>query len=210
VPNIDATGWVADVGMASVWTTKHVEGAPDPRVSRRLPAPDRDAYYLMSAPDADLFGDVDVFAMRAQWALAAGQPLSKPCATTTWAGRGGRRGAAGGWRAFASVNRLAYGRDGARIVWDPAWWTGWVRRIDRFNDVYGAGVGGSLWGTLTRPGARAWPETPLHAGRVPGLGPAPARGRAGHLVLRRAGTQPRRYLRASGRAPGRGPSPPAP
>jgi hypothetical protein len=35
-----------------------------------------------------------------------------------------------------------------------------VRRIDRFNDVYGAGVGGSLWGTLTRPTSRIWPETP--------------------------------------------------
>src|SRR5512133_1316767 len=76
VPNIDATGWVAAAGMASVWTTRHVEGAPDPRVSRRLPTADRDAYYLMSAPDADLLGDIDVFAMRAQWALAAGQPLS--------------------------------------------------------------------------------------------------------------------------------------
>ena len=76
VPNIDATGWVADVGMASVWTTRHAEGAPDPRVSRRLSAADRDAYYLMSAPDADLLGDIDVFAMRAQWALAAGQSLS--------------------------------------------------------------------------------------------------------------------------------------
>ena len=32
--------------------------------------------------------------------------------------------------------------------------------VDRFNDVYGAGVGGSLWGTLTRPASRVWPETP--------------------------------------------------
>ena len=85
VPNIDATGWVADVGMASVWTTKHAEGAPDPRVSRPLPVADRDAYYLMSAPSADLLGDIDVFAVRAQWALAAGQPLSAACAPTTWA-----------------------------------------------------------------------------------------------------------------------------
>jgi hypothetical protein len=160
VPNIDATGWVADVGMASVWTTKHVEGAPDPRVSRRLPAPDRDAYYLMSAPDADLLGDIDVFAMRAQWALAAGQPLSAAM-RAYYLGRPGRPpGMRWRWRAFASVNRLAYRRAGGRIAWDPAWWPGWVRRIDRFNDVYGAGVGGSLWGTLTRPARRVWPETP--------------------------------------------------
>ena len=64
------------------------------------------------------------------------------------------------WRAFVSVNRLAYGRHSGRVAWDPAWWAGWVRRIDRFNDVYGAGVGGSLWGTLTRPASRTWPETP--------------------------------------------------
>ena len=142
VPNIDATGWVADVGMASVWTTRHAR-RPDPRVSRPLPAADRDAYYLMSAPDADLLGDVDVFAMRAQWALAAGQPSRPPCAPTTWAARGGRPGMRWRWRAFASVNRLVYRRSGGRIAWDPDWWPGWVRRIDRFNDVYGAGVGGS-------------------------------------------------------------------
>jgi hypothetical protein len=160
VPNIDATGWVADVGMASVWTTKHVEGAPDPRMSHPLPAPDRDAYYLMSAPAADLLGDIDVFAMRAQWALAAGQPLSSAM-RAYYLGRPGRPpGIRWRWRAFASFNRLAYSRAGGRIAWDPAWWHVWVRRIDRFNDVYGAGVGGSLWGTLTRPSCRAWPETP--------------------------------------------------
>jgi hypothetical protein len=160
VPNIDATGWVADVGMASVWTTKHVEGAPDPRVSRRLPAPDRDAYYLMSAPDADLVGDIDVFAMRAQWALAAGQPLSVAMRAYYLGLPGRPPGIRWRWRAFASVNRLAYRRGSGRLDWDPSWWPGWVRRIDRFNDVYGAGVGGSLWGTLTRPASRSWPETP--------------------------------------------------
>jgi hypothetical protein len=160
VPNIDATGWVADVGMASVWTTKHVEGIPDPRVSHPLPAPDRDAYYLMSAPDADLLGDVDVFAMRAQWALAAGQPLSAAL-RAYYLGRPGQPpGMRWRWRAFASVNRLTHLRSGGRIAWDPDWWPGWVRRIDRFNDVYGAGVSGSLWGTLTRPVRRLWPETP--------------------------------------------------
>jgi hypothetical protein len=164
VPNIDATGWVADVGMASVWTTRHAEGAPDPRVSRPLPAADRDAYYLMSAPPADLLGDIDVFAVRAQWALAAGQPLSAAL-HAYYLGRPGRPpGIRWRWRAFASVNRLAYRGAGGRITWDPAWWPGWVRRIDRFNDVYGAGVGGSLWGTLTRPASRAWPETPYMLG----------------------------------------------
>ena len=160
VPNIDATGWVADVGMASVWTTKHAEGAPDPRVSRRLPAADPDAYFLMSAPDADLLGDIDVFAVRAQWALAAGQPLSAALRGYYLGHPGRPPGIRWRWRAFASVNRLAYRRAGGRIAWDPAWWPGWVRRIDRFNDVYGAGVTGSLWGTLTRPACRAWPEPP--------------------------------------------------
>jgi hypothetical protein len=160
VPNIDATGWVADVGMASVWTTRHAEGAPDPRVSRRLSVADRDAYYLMSAPDADLLGDIDVFAMRAQGALAAGQPLSAAL-RVYYLGRPGRPpGTRWRWRAFASVNRLVYERAGGGLVWDPVWWPGWVRRIDRFNDVYGAGIGGSLWGTLTRPASRIWPETP--------------------------------------------------
>jgi hypothetical protein len=164
VPNIDATGWVADVGMASVWTTRHAEGAVDPRVSRRLPAPDRAAYYLMSAPDADLLGDVDVFAMRAQWALAAGQPLSAALRAYYLGRRGRPAGVRWRWRAFTAVNRLTWIRAGG-AAWDPAWWPGWVRRIDRFNDVYGAGVGGSLWGTLTRPSHRAWPETPYMLAR---------------------------------------------
>jgi hypothetical protein len=161
VPNIDATGWVADIGMASVWTTKHAEGAPDPRVSRPLPSPDPAAYYRMSAPDADLLGDVDVFAMRAQWALSAGQPLSSALRAYYLGHRGRPAGTRWRWRAFAAVNRLTYHRNGGGIVWDPSWWSGWLHRIDRFNDVYGAGVGGSLWGTLTRPTHRAWPETPL-------------------------------------------------
>jgi hypothetical protein len=160
VPNIDATGWVADVGMASVWTTKHAEGEPDPRASRRLAAADRDAYYRMSAPDADLLGDVDVFALRAHWGLAAGQPLSAALAGYYLGHRRRHPGVRWRWRAFAAVNRLAYARAGGRIAWDPAWREGWIRRIDRFNDVYGAGVGGSLLGTLTRPVHRTWPETP--------------------------------------------------
>jgi hypothetical protein len=160
VPNIDATGWVADVGMASVWTTKHVEGEPDPRASRRLAAADRDAYYRMSAPDADLLGDVDVFALRAHWGLAAGQPLSAALAGYYLGHRRRHPGVRWRWRAFAAVNRLAYARAGGRVAWDPAWREGWIRRIDRFNDVYGAGVGGSLLGTLTRPVHRTWPETP--------------------------------------------------
>ncbi|HEU4399694.1 MAG TPA: hypothetical protein VFU54_17875 [Actinomycetota bacterium] len=160
VPNIDATGWVADVGMASVWTTKHAEGGPDPRASHRLAAADRDAYYRMSAPDADLLGDVDVFAVRAHWGLAAGQPLSAALCGYYLGRRRRPPGIRWRWRAFAAVNRLAYARSGGRIAWDPTWWEGWVRRIDRFNDVYGAGVGGSLWGTLTRPVRRSWPETP--------------------------------------------------
>jgi hypothetical protein len=159
VPNIDATGWVADVGMASVWTTKHAEGEPDPRASRRLAAADRDAYYRMSAPDADLLGDVDVFALWAAWGLAAGQPLSAAL-RAYYLGRRRPPGMRWRWRAFAAVNRLAYGHAGGRIAWDPAWREGWIWRIDRFNDVYGAGVGGSLWGTLTRPAHRIWPETP--------------------------------------------------
>jgi hypothetical protein len=159
VPNIDATGWVADVGMASVWTTKHTEGEPDPRASRRLAAADRDAYYRMSAPDADLLGDVDVFALWAAWGLAAGQPLSAAL-RAYYLGHRRPPGMRWRWRAFAAANRLAYGHAGGRIAWDPAWRGGWIRRIDRFNDVYGAGVGGSLWGTLTRPSHRIWPETP--------------------------------------------------
>ena len=150
--------------------------APRPEGVAPLPAPDRDAYYLMSAPDADLLGDVDVFAMRAQWALAAGEPSRPPCAPTTWAARGGRPACAGagGRSPRSTVSPTAgpaAGSPGTRR------WPGWVRRIDRFNDVYGAGVGGSLWGTSpVRPPRLAGDA--VHARPVPGLGPAAAGGRA--------------------------------
>src|SRR6266508_3384704 len=178
VPSIDATGWVADVGMASVWTTKHLEGEPDPRVSRRLAAADRDAYYRMSAPDADLLGDVDVFALRAQWGLAAGQPLSAAIGGY-YLGRG-RRLPGIRWR--RRPHRLGPGLAGGV---DPAH-RPLQRRLRRRRRRLPAGD----------PHPARAPDLagdPLHARPVPGVGGTARGGRAHHLgvvvpsLTRRAG-----------------------
>ena len=173
VPNIDATGWVADVGMASVWTTKHAEGTPDPRVSRRLPVADPDAYFLMSAPDADLLGDIDVFAVRAQGAVR-GSPCRRPARLTGPPGGRpmARRGRFASNRSYsrgggASGTGLVAGGCGASPLQRRL--RGRVRRV-ALGDAHPAG-----FPRLARD--------PLHAGPVPGLGPAAAGGRVGHLVL---------------------------
>ena len=61
VPNIDPAGWVADVGIATVWLTHAEEGDPHPGAPANPPPPSVEAYFRLSAPDEDLLGDVDAF-----------------------------------------------------------------------------------------------------------------------------------------------------
>ena len=116
----------------------------------------------MSAPDADLLGDIDVFAVRAQWALAAGQPLGRPARLLP-----GPPGTAAGirwrWRAFASANRLAL-PPGQRLHHLGSGVVAGLGPPHRpLQRRLRAGVGGSC-GDLTRPASRVWPETPYMLG----------------------------------------------
>jgi hypothetical protein len=77
VPNIDPSSWVADLGVASVWMTRHEQGKPDPRATHPPKSPDLDVYYDRSAPAADLLADVDSFGLKAQWDAAPRQSLSQ-------------------------------------------------------------------------------------------------------------------------------------
>src|SRR5262249_11943010 len=75
IPAIDVASWVADLGIAAVWAEQ--DGVPDaPRVLPHLAdgRSDFDGYYLMSAPEPDLCGDIDGFNVFNGW--LAGQSLS--------------------------------------------------------------------------------------------------------------------------------------
>jgi peptidoglycan hydrolase-like protein with peptidoglycan-binding domain len=80
-PSEDVAGWVADVGSAVVWANRDGRdgfgGAPKilPRLSDGQP--DFDGYFQMSAPDADLLGDIDGFNLRDLF-ISTGGDLSTP------------------------------------------------------------------------------------------------------------------------------------
>jgi hypothetical protein len=72
VPSIDPAWWVADIGIAAVWAER--DGPDAPRVLAKLPSgvADLPGYFRMSAPDADLLGDIDGWSMLQLWKRAGG------------------------------------------------------------------------------------------------------------------------------------------
>ena len=148
VPAIDPASWVADIGIGAVWAEQ--DGVPDaPRVLPRLPdgQPDRDGYYQMSAPDADLIGDVDGFnvfnAMLAGASLSA--TLVRYYVDGDLPGLYRQR-----WRAFASMlfgtsDPLAEHLTAGVLTWTP--------RVDRFSDLFASGAFGAFFSV---PDARLW------------------------------------------------------
>lgn len=160
VPNIDPASWAADVGIASVWLTRAEEGNPDSRAPSNPVPPSADDYWRMSAPEQDLLGDVDGFALHSQWSTQPTQTLS----AALRAYYGGAPSAAAGvsrrFRAFCAANGLTYQQSGTSVTWDPAWRAPTIARIDRFNDLYGAGTSGAAFGAIFGPSHRTWPHTP--------------------------------------------------
>lgn len=148
VPAIDPASWVADLGIAGVWAEQ--DGVPDaPRVLERLAGgdPDLDGYYLMSAPDPDLFGDIDGFNLVS--AALAGESL--PTTLARYYVDGDAPGLyRQRWRIFANTllgttDPLADDLSAGLTTWTP--------RVDRFNDVFAAGAIGAL---VSVPDPRQW------------------------------------------------------
>jgi hypothetical protein len=163
IPNIDPAGWVADLGLASVWTTQHQEeGKPRSGAPAMLPQADLNGYYDMSAPEEDLLGDIDAVGIFRQPTVTAGPTLSQSL-RAYYLGEGGQPAAIGGrWRAFCTQFGFTYAQSGTSISWDPSVKTTWVARINRFNDLADAEMGGAARQILSpgKPKSRAWPNTP--------------------------------------------------
>lgn len=161
VPNIDPSSWVGDLGAASVWMSTHErDGKPDARVNHPPKTADLDAYYKMSAPEEDLFADVDSFGVKAQWDAAPGQKLSQ--ALAGYYEGTGATSARQRFQIFCSANQLTYTRTGNTIQWDPALSGTLAARIDHFSDLYAAGNLGAAWNWSwgATPSHEAWPHTP--------------------------------------------------
>lgn len=155
VPAIDPASWVADVGIAAVWAEKDgVPGAPR-RLSRDAAGrPDLDGWWAVSAPPADLAGDVDGFNVAELWTDLQG-PLSRPLAAYYLDfdnQPGGYR------RRFRTFVTQQFGNPG-----DPASWrtdrARWEKRINTFNDLFSDGLG--ALSTFTPPN-RSWAHTPTY------------------------------------------------
>ena len=151
VPAIDPASWVADVGIAAVWAEQN--GVPDaPRVLPPLSdgQPDLDGYFKMSAPDADMLGDIDGFNIMSAW--LAGETLSSVLIRYYMDGeispgvyRQRFRTFMAGF--FGTTDPDPTQLTDALITWRP--------RVDRFNDVFDVGPIGAFF-TMTPPPPRQW------------------------------------------------------
>lgn len=160
VPAIDPASWVADLGIAAVWMEQHEDaGSPPDGAPKKLAKPDLDAYYKMSAPAEDLIGDVDGFALHKVFELRPGMKLSEALRAYYLKGQPQIYTQAR-YKVFCEKNGLDYTQSGSSITWTfdrPKL----IARIDRFNDLFGAGGGGAAWATLTGSVKhRTWRHTP--------------------------------------------------
>jgi hypothetical protein len=161
VPNIDPSSWVADIGIASVWTTQHTEQRKPPSDSPVQPtSPDLNVYWAASAPEQDLLGDVDSFGVNGAFAPTSGRKLSQALRQYYLGAAAGSAAVQRRYRTFCSANGLGYQLSTASVTWDPSLSLRLVQRVNTFNDLYAAGRTGAAWGSVVGPSHRAWPFTP--------------------------------------------------
>jgi hypothetical protein len=160
VPNRDPAGWVADVGIASVWLTHAEEGSPHEDAPRNPQPPTVDEYFRMSAPDEDLLGDIDAYRAEQQWEE---QPTTLSAAIRRYyVGAAGTGGAETRYRTFCAREGFTYRRSGDTVAWNTDWLYPTMDRIDRFNDLYESGRSGAVRAMVTGGTShRFWPRTPI-------------------------------------------------
>jgi hypothetical protein len=160
VPNIDPAGWVADVGIASVWLTHAEEGDPHPGAPPNPPPATVDNYFRLSAPDEDLLGDIDAYRAQQQWQE---QPGTLSAAIRRYyLGGAGTGGADVRYQTFCAKAGLTFQRSGNSITWDTKWRYPLIDRIDRFNDLYESGKWGAIKAmTVGSVEHRFWPRTAI-------------------------------------------------
>lgn len=176
--NIDPSSWVADLGIASVWWTMYERGTPHGDMPRRPSSPTLEAFYQMSAPVEDILGDADSFGLHAHWessqggfwgfvsSLLLGPDRLSEVLRGYYLGSG-RETVSRRWQTFCARNGLLYtsSTDG-RVTWDTSWHQALIARIDRFNDLYGAGTIGAVTGTARRVFSTVPPGQWPHTGEV--------------------------------------------
>lgn len=151
IPAIDPASWVADLGIGAVWAEQDgVPGAPTVLARKPDGSTDLDGYYQMSAPMADLLGDIDGFAIAAS--MLAGASLSSTVVRyyvdgDTVPGLYRQR-----FRAFLATLLGTADPDAPELAAGVVTWT---PRIDRFNDLFAMGAVDALL-TLTPPAPKKW------------------------------------------------------
>lgn len=151
VPSIDPAWWVADVGSAAVWAELDAPNPPNVLPKLASGDPDVPGYWKMSAPDADLFGDVDGFSILNLW-QGVGGALSDVL-TQYYLGVADVDAAC--HRRFRTFIGAHFGDPGTDT--DPfpgAARAAWLKRINRFNDLFAAGAGSLL--VLSPPPLGNW------------------------------------------------------
>jgi peptidoglycan hydrolase-like protein with peptidoglycan-binding domain len=149
IPEFDVASWPADLGIAAVWAEK--DGEPEaPTRLPRLPngEPDFDGYYLMSAPEPDLIGDIDGVHIARLFPAASLASALVPYYLDGETAPGLYR-----WR-FRMFLTTLFGTDAPLESDLTAAITAWTPRIDRFNDLFSIGPAQALFGSTPPP--RSW------------------------------------------------------
>jgi Domain of unknown function (DUF4157) len=163
IPAIDPASWVADLALASYWTSYHDRnGHPADDAAVKPASSDFNTYYNASAPNEDLLGDADSFGTKQQWSAAGSQPLSQVLRAYYLGTAGTAAGVDRRWRTFCAANGLGYAVSGGAVTWGTSVIDAfWVPRIDRMCDLSASGMWGALGNTIISPvhdpGHGTWP-----------------------------------------------------
>lgn len=157
VRTIDPASWVADVGIAAVWMEFHEDkGKPHDDVKNPPAKPDKDIYWLKSAPTEDILGDSDGFGLFDLWNASTNKRLSEVLRAYYLDpdGKVKKR-----WQVFCSRNGFEHTWDGSSVTWKDAGLQNktavdfrkeLIDRIDTFNNLYNDG-GLKAFGTVINP-----------------------------------------------------------
>jgi hypothetical protein len=160
VSGLDITGWIADVGIASVWQTRAEEADPHPLAPKSSTPLSADDYWRISASPEDLLGDVDTHGFTENLQPGQNMKLSQALQAFYEPKSGGVRKR---FQTFCAAYAITYSVDaGKTVTWNTDWQPAMIKRIDNFNDLYNASDRGFHLGFYpgSRQKRRTWPRTP--------------------------------------------------
>ncbi len=152
VPGIDPSSWVADIGIAAVWAQQHEETGFSPDNSPvKLSAPSIEEYYKISAPMPDILGDIDSFGLHDTFSGQSSKPLSASLSKYYLGSDNVAPDVVKRYVTFCRKNGLLYSVSGKTITWASSVKGTITDRVNKFNDLFGAGQAGALTDTLKSP-----------------------------------------------------------